>query len=117
MSTKKKISVPASEENVRSVYHSQIDNFGKLGKRIEIGANSKVTMNKPGLKVEFFTPTIDVLIGIGKDNVANLIMDEDAWKALNKGEELNIDTLNEFKEKFYTPTTKRIPTKLKNSKK
>lgn len=92
----KKMSFP-SVKNERSY---EIDNFGKLGKRIEIGANSKVTLNKPGMKVEFFTPTVDVLIGIGKDHVANLIMDTDAWAALKKGAVLNIDTLKVFKKNF-----------------
>jgi hypothetical protein len=93
----KKITVPPSVKNERRY---EIDNFGKLGKRVEIGANTKVTINKPGMKVEFFTPTIDVLIGIGKDHVANLIMDTDAWEALKSGEELSIDTLKEFKKNF-----------------
>lgn len=100
MATKKKITVPAAEPETKNVRQYEIDNFGKLGKRIEIGANSKVTMNKPGMKVEFFTPTIDILIGIGKDHVANLIMDTDAWVALKKGAALNIDTLKSFKKKF-----------------
>ena len=100
MPIKKKITVPVQNRQAKSIHNYEIDNFGKLGKRIEIGANSKVTKNKPGMKVEFFTPTIDVLIGIGKDHVANLIMDEDAWKALKKGEAINIDSLKTFTKKF-----------------
>ncbi len=85
---------------VRSIINAVPENFGSLGKRIEIGSKAKINKNKPGLKVEFFTPTVDVLIGIGKDHVAYLIMDEDAWKALNKGQKIDITTIKGFKEKF-----------------
>jgi hypothetical protein len=94
---KKKIKI---EPSVRSITKAYPENFGALGKRIEFGAKSKVTFNSPGMEVKFFTTTVDVLIGIGKDHTANLIMDIDAWKALNKGDKIHIDTLQEFKEKF-----------------
>ena len=85
---------------VSKIIHSQSENHGKLGRRIEIGSTAHVTVNKPGMKVEFFTPTVDVLIGIGNDHVANLIMDKDAWEALKSGEEINIDSLKDFTKKF-----------------
>lgn len=89
-----------STQKTRSITQSQIENHGKLGKRIEIGATAHVRVNKPGMKVEWFVPTVDVLIGIGKDHVAYLIMDEDAWKALKKGQKVSIDSLPTFKKKF-----------------
>lgn len=84
----------------RTIISAHPENFGTLGKRIEIGARAKINKNKPGMKVEFFTPTVDVLIGIGKDHVAYLIMDEDSWKALKKGSKIDITTLAKFKKKF-----------------
>jgi hypothetical protein len=80
--------------------HSYPENHGSLGRRIEFGAKTHVTLNKAGLQIKFFTPTVDVLIGIGKDHVANLIMDIDAWEALKKGQDINIDTLPQFKKNF-----------------
>ena len=96
------MSKKANSENqkVVKIINSQPENFGSLGRRIEFGAKTKVTLNKPGMKVEWFTPTVDVLIGIGKDHVANLIMDTDSWTALKKGQKINIDTLQEFKKNF-----------------
>ncbi len=87
-------------QRVRTILSAVPENFGSLGRRIEIGSKAKINKNKPGYKIEFFTPTVDILLGIGKDHVAYLIMDEDAWHALKKGQKLNIDTLKEFKSKF-----------------
>ena len=88
------------DQTIRSITTSYPENYGVLGKRIEFGARSCVSKNRAGMKVEFFTPTVQVLVGIGKDNVAYLIMDEDAWEALKAGEEINIDTLQDFQNKF-----------------
>lgn len=85
---------------VKNLTHSEIENFSKLGKRVEIGSTAKVSINKPGFKMEFYTPTVDVVIGIGKDHVARLVMDEDAWKALKKGQKVEITSLPQFKKKF-----------------
>lgn len=84
----------------RSIFQTQIENHGKLGKRVEIGSTAHVTVNKPGMRIEWFTPTVEVLIGIGKDHTAHLVMDEDAWKALKKGQKINITSLKQFTEKF-----------------
>lgn len=92
----------ANSENgtVRSVISAHPENHGALGKRIELGARSHITKNKSGAKYEFFSPTIELLIGIGNDSVARLIMDEDAWKDLKKGRKINITSLQSFKKKF-----------------
>lgn len=84
----------------KNITHYEIENFGKLGKRIEIGSTAHVIVNKPGFKKEFFTPTIQLTIGIGNDHVASLVMDVDAWKALKKGQKINITSLTQFKKKF-----------------
>lgn len=81
-------------------YEQEISNFGSLGKEIKITPKSHITINKPGFKTEFFVETVSVLIGIGKDNTADLIMSREAWEALKNGEEINITTLKEFKERF-----------------
>lgn len=85
---------------VRSIFKGYPSNHGKLGKRVEFGSNTHVAINQPGMSIEFFTETVQVTFGIGKDHVGYLIMDEDAWKALNKGQKTNIGTLNSFKKKF-----------------
>jgi hypothetical protein len=88
------------EPPVSKIINSYPENNGSLGRRIEFGAKSHVYINKPGMKVEWFTPTVDCLIGIGKNHVANLIMDVDAWEALKKGEDINITTIQKFKKGF-----------------
>ena len=85
---------------VKNTTHHEIENFGKLGKRIEIGSTSYLSVNKPGFKKEYFTPTIQLLIGIGKNHTATLVMDTDAWKALKEGQKVSITSLNKFKSKF-----------------
>lgn len=87
----------------RSIVSAIPENHGKLGKRIEIGSTAHASVNKPGMKLEFFTPTIDVLIGIGDDHVAYLVMDVDAWEALKAGGKegkQNITSLKQFTKKF-----------------
>ncbi len=85
---------------VRSTFVAHPENHGALGRRIELGSKSHISKNKPGMEVKFFTPTIQVILGIGKDHVGYLIMDEDAWLALKKGEKIHVDTRKEFTENF-----------------
>lgn len=84
----------------KSIISQQIETFGRLGREIKISPKANISVNKAGLKTEWLTETIDVVIGIGKDHVAKLIMDTDAWKALKKGEKINITTNKEFKKSF-----------------
>ncbi len=88
------------DNSIKSVVGTVPENHGSLGKRIEIGAKSHITKNKAGAKYEFYTPTIELLIGIGKDHVARLVMDEDAWKALKADRKVSIDSFQEFKKRF-----------------
>ena len=85
---------------ITSVVAAIPENHGKLGKRVEIGSTAHATLNKPGAKYEFFTPTVEVLIGIGKDNVGRLIMEQSAWAALKKGQKINITSLKQFTKQF-----------------
>lgn len=84
----------------RSVTHQEFLSVASLGRQIKISPKARVIINKPGLKREFFTETIDVLIGIGKNSVAHLSMDMDAWHDLKQNEPINIETLKQFKKKI-----------------
>ena len=64
----------------------------KLGRRLEIGALSKATVCNPSRKIEYMTETISVIIGIGDDNYAELIMSKETWEAFIQGEKIFIRT-------------------------
>lgn len=81
-------------------YNQSIVKNKSLGKEIKISPKSHAAINAPGFKTEFFVESVNVLIGIGKDHTADLIMTKEAWEALNNGEQVSITTLKEFKEKF-----------------
>lgn len=87
-------------KKTKSIKVYEIEHFARLGTEIKVSPKANITVNKPGYKTEFFTETISVCIGIGKDHTADLIMSKDAWKALNKGEEVSITTTKAFKEKY-----------------
>lgn len=90
----KVISFPRSEKE------QKIDNFGTLGREIKISPKSNITINAPGFKVKYYVETVSVLIGIGKDYTAELIMGKDDWEALKAGETIDITTTKDFKKKF-----------------
>ena len=60
---------------IKSEEAKLVENFGALGRAIRVGANSYVSLNKPGFGIKFHVPTVDLVIGIGKDHVAYLVMD------------------------------------------
>lgn len=84
----------------RSTKETKPSNHGTLGREIKISPKSHVTFNEAEAGIKFHIPSIEVMIGIGTDHVAYLMMDTDAWNALKKGEKLDITTLKEFKKKF-----------------
>lgn len=94
------ITVPGKSGKVTRNFAYEIENFGTLGREIKISPKSNVSICRPGLKHEYFVPTISILIGIGKNHTAELIMDVEAWEALKAGKEIDITTTKEFKEKF-----------------
>jgi hypothetical protein len=61
-----------------------------LGKTIVIPYHAYIHNVESGYKVEYYEPTIQITIGIGKNHHANLIMCKDDWEALNSGEPINI---------------------------
>lgn len=87
-------------DKIKSTTAQEITTFGSLGKEIKISPKSKVSINKPGFRKEFFVETAEVTIGIGKDHVAYLIMDVEAMAALRDGEKVLVTTLKEFKKNF-----------------
>lgn len=85
---------------VNMKYQQHIINFGSLGREIKISPKSNVCLNKSGYKQEFFVESVSCTISIGKDHVADLIMSKAAFDAIRAGEEINVTTSKEFKEKF-----------------
>lgn len=81
-------------------YSYEIEGMTRLGKEIRITPKANVTINKPGFKTEFFVPTVSVVIGIGDNHTADVIMSVDAWEALKAGEKVSITTTEEFKRKY-----------------
>ena len=85
---------------VTRIYNYEIDGFARLGKEVRVSPKSHISINKPGFKTEFFVETVSVVIGIGNDHSADLIMSKSAWEALNSGEEVSVITTEEFKKKY-----------------
>jgi hypothetical protein len=61
-----------------------------LGASIIIPANAEVFERGVGASEKWFVPSIEILIGIGKDHTAKITMDKEAWAALKKGEKVHI---------------------------
>lgn len=57
---------------------------------LNIGKDTIINFTDAGLKQEFYTETASIIIGIGNDHTAELVMDKDAWIALNNKEEIHI---------------------------
>lgn len=87
-------------KSIARAYSYEIDYFTRLGREIKISPKANITVNKAGFKTEFFVETVNVLIGIGNDHTADLIMSKDAWEALNNGEPISITTTEDFKKKY-----------------
>ncbi len=85
---------------ITRTYKQTIIGFGSLERELKISPKSHITINKPGYKQEMFVESVSLLIGIGKNHTADLIMTKDAWEAFKSGEELEITTLKEFKKNF-----------------
>lgn len=83
---------------VTRTYSQKMSNFFRLGKEIKISPKATAMVNAPGYKQEFFVESVSVLIGIGKNHSADLIMSKEAWEALKNGEEISITTTQEFKK-------------------
>lgn len=71
-----------------------------LGREIKISPKSHVAICDEGLEIKYESESVHLVIGIGKDHSANLIMSVEAWEELKKGEQLHIETLKDFKSIF-----------------
>ena len=78
----------------------QAETFKRLGKEIKISPKTKVSINKAGGSIDFEVPCADILIGIGKNHTAHLVMTTEALEALQSGALIEIDTLKEFKKQL-----------------
>lgn len=72
----------------------------RFGKEVKVSPKANACFNKEGYKAEYFTETVSVCIGIGKDHTAELIMTKAAWNALNDGAVVFTTTTEEFKRKY-----------------
>jgi len=75
---------------MKKVTVKQLKTMQNLGRELNIGANSLITENSSGYKIEYAVDTIEVLFGIGKDHTASLIMDKEAWDVFKSGVEIHI---------------------------
>ena len=90
----------ANLDKATRIYNQQFNGVAKLGKEIKISPKSGCTVNKPGFAVTFYVPTVTLVIGIGNDHTADLIMTLEAWQVLNHGAAISIDTDKQFAEKY-----------------
>lgn len=87
------------EEKVKSEWGGvRSTGFKRLGSEVRVSPKSLAIIHEPGYKMQFFVPSVEVQIGIGKDHGAHLLMDEAAFNALVAGAEIHITTLKEFKK-------------------
>ena len=75
---------------MKKIVVNQLKTMHNLGRTLKVGAKSLVTENSEGYEIKYFGETIEVLIGIGKDHTASLIMDKEAWGVFKSGEEVHI---------------------------
>jgi hypothetical protein len=93
---KDKMIVHNTKGEVSSVHTSEILGHVYFGRELKISPKSDAILNKPGFKSEYNEETVSVLIGIGKDHVAELIMTRSAWEAFVSGEKVDITTVKQF---------------------
>lgn len=56
----------------------------KIGREIKISPKSMASVNDSGFALEFYEPTVSMVIGIGNDEIMHLVMSKDAFKSLKK---------------------------------
>lgn len=91
---------PEDPSDITRIYKQVIKGFKPFGRALCISPKSNMSINKAGYKAEFFVDTVSVMIGIGKDYTADLIMTKDAWDAFINGEDISIDTVKEFSDRY-----------------
>lgn len=84
------------EKIIRFEHKFKIAAFRKLGKEIKISPKSHTVICEPGVEFKFGFKSVYVPIGIGDSFIGYLIMDYDAFAALNAGSSVSITTQKEF---------------------
>src|SRR5574338_1030542 len=104
----KVINVTPRGKKPTRLYEQTITGTARLGREIKISPKANVTVNEPGYGIKFYAPTVNILIGIGKDHTADLTMTVAAWEALRKGETIDITTTEEWARKYVYPVKKKV---------
>ena len=97
------------DPQLRSTTNYPLTRPSRLGKELRITPKAHILVMEPGFKVEYGVGIIEVLIGIGKDHTASLLMDIDAWEAFKRGEKVNITTTEEYKKQYEIRVRKKYP--------
>ena len=99
---------PEDPSDITRIYKQIIKEFKPFGRILCISPKSNMSINKAGYKAEFFVDTVSVLIGIGNDHTADLIMTKEAWDTFVNGADISIDTVKEFSDRYITKKKKKI---------
>jgi hypothetical protein len=83
-----------------------IQHFTPLGRELKISPKALLSVNAPGYKKEIFVESVQLMIGIGNDHTADLIMPKDSWEAFIAGEKLSITTSKDLIQKHGFPADK-----------
>lgn len=86
---------------MKEITNKQIESKAILGRELRISPKSIISINKPDYRTHYYTETIELLIGVGKDHTAKLIMDSEAWKALVNGEDISVEKDSNIKRKYF----------------
>jgi hypothetical protein len=92
------INVAPKKGKVTRNYDQRISGSVRFGREMKISPKANATVNEPGFSTKFFVPTVSVLIGIGNDHSADLIMTVEAWRAFKSGQPIEITTTEQWKK-------------------
>lgn len=76
-----------------------VNRFVRFGRELRVSPKSNAIVLLPGYKEEWGIPVVQVLIGIGKDHIAEVLMTEDAWKVFKGGAAIEIETTEEYNKR------------------
>lgn len=68
-------------KTIRTKKSKAVNQHQTLGKDLLIKSESELHKNEAGMRIKYAIPAFEVIIPIGKDHTALLIMDEDAYNA------------------------------------
>lgn len=88
-------------------YTQTITDYFPFEREMKISPKSCMTINAPGYKQEFFVESVSILIDIGKNHSADLIMSKEAWEEFRNGAKLEITTTKQFRDKIIKRKTKK----------